>query len=240
MILATLTVFFSHLALLMLGGDTFLRGVLGTSVTPDWVSAPGGFAGLGAFVSAWAWISAAREGRRSDCVREEEARLDEERRFQELRLRRMQQDEEIKRRKSEEEQRRVLESLLRRDAVQDEINYISGAEFERFMADFLRRQKYRIEETKASGGQGVDLVLPDVNGKRVVVQLKRYACPVGNAAVQATFAGMAHYQANEGWLVTTSSLTKPARELARSTRVRLIDGDELGVWLKDARSDESY
>ena len=224
----------------MLGVDAFLRGVLGMSGTPDWVSVPGGFAGLGAFVSEWAWISAARERRRRDRERKEEARLDEERRFQELRLRRMQQDEEIKRRKSEEEQRRRLESLLRRDAVQDEINYISGAEFERFMADFLRRQGYRVEETKASGDQGVDLVLPDVNGKRVVVQLKRYARPVGDAAVQATFAGMAHYQANEGWIVTTSSFTKSARELARSTRVRLIDGDELGVWLKDARSDESY
>ena len=133
-------------------------------------------------------------------------------------------------------QDRHVESMLRRgDITRDEINYMSGPEFEKFMANFLRRQGYAVEETPLSGDQGVDLILPNFDGKRVVVQLKRYTRPVGNVAVQATFAGMAHYRAEEGWIITTSTFTKSARELARSTRVRLIDGKELADWLEDVR-----
>jgi HJR/Mrr/RecB family endonuclease len=134
-----------------------------------------------------------------------------------------------------ETQRRHIESLLRRESVRDEINYMSGLEFERFMANLFRQKGYAVEETKATGDQGVDLLLPDFEGKRIAVQLKRYTGPVGNAAVQATFAGMAHYQANKGWIITTSTFTKSARELARSTSVRLIDGKELAQWLEDLR-----
>ncbi len=112
---------------------------------------------------------------------------------------------------------------------------MSGLEFERFMANLFRQKGYAVEETKATGDQGVDLLLPDFEGKRIAVQLKRYTGPVGNAAVQATFAGMAHYQANKGWIITTSTFTKSARELARSTSVRLIDGKELAQWLEDLR-----
>jgi Restriction endonuclease len=84
----------------------------------------------------------------------------------------------------------------------------------------------------------VDLILPDLDGKRVVIQLKRWTAPVGNNAIQATFAGMAHYQADEGWIITTSTFTKSARELARSTSVRLIDKDELTDWLEGLREEE--
>jgi restriction system protein len=109
---------------------------------------------------------------------------------------------------------------------------MSGPEFEKFMAALWRQKGYEVEETPLSGDQEVDLNLPDLDGRRVVVQLKRWTGPVGNAAVQATFAGMAHYQADEGWSITTSTFTKSARELARSTSVRLIDGKELADWLE--------
>jgi restriction system protein len=49
---------------------------------------------------------------------------------------------------------------------------------------------------------------------------------------------MAHYQADEGWIITTSTFTKSARELAKSTSVRLIDRDELADWLEGLREEE--
>ena len=122
--------------------------------------------------------------------------------------------------------------------LRDEIDDMRGPEFERFMADLLRQKGYRVEETPLSGDQGVDLVLPDLDGKRVVIQLKRWTGPVGNKAIQATFAGMAHYQADEGWIITTSTFTKSARELAKSTSVRLIGRDELADWLEGLREEE--
>jgi restriction endonuclease Mrr len=56
--------------------------------------------------------------------------------------------------------------------------------------------------------------------------------------MQATFAGMAHYRVDEGWIITTSPFTRSASALARSTRVRLIDGKELGDWLEGLREQE--
>jgi HJR/Mrr/RecB family endonuclease len=170
-------------------------------------------------------IRRAKENRRERLKAEEEQARSARQREQEKRQR-------------EEEKRRRIEALLRRDAVGDEINYMSGSEFERFMADPFRQKGYAVEETKTTGDQGVDLILPDLDGKRVVIQLKRWSGPVGNAAVQATFGGMAHYQADEGWIITTSTFTKSARELAPSTRVRLIDGKELADWLEGLREDE--
>ena len=140
-------------------------------------------------------------------------------------------------RQREAAKRGRIEALLHPDRVRDEIHYMSGPEFERFMADLLRQKGYEVEETPLSGDQGVDLILPDLDGKRVVIQLKRWTGPVGNKAIQATFAGMAHYQADEGWVIITSTFTKSARELARSTNVRLIDRDELADWLEGLREE---
>ena len=112
---------------------------------------------------------------------------------------------------------------------------MSGPEFERYMADLFRQRGYVVRETRATGDPGVDLLLTK-NQKRVAVQLKRWTGrPVGNAVVAATFAGITHYRADEGWIIITSTFTKSARELAESTRVRLIDGKELAEWLEDLR-----
>jgi restriction endonuclease Mrr len=153
------------------------------------------------------------------------------------RARRWQAERQEQARQREAAKRSRIEAMLHPDRVRDEVHYMSGPEFERFMADLLRQKGYDVEETPLSGDQGVDLILPDLDGKRVVIQLKRWTGPVGNKAIQATFAGMAHYQADEGWIITTSTFTKSARELARSTSVRLIDRDELADWLEGLREE---
>jgi HJR/Mrr/RecB family endonuclease len=46
------------------------------------------------------------------------------------------------------------------------------------------------------------------------------------------------YGSDEGWIITTSTFTRAAKELAKTTRVRLIDGKELGEWLEGLREQE--
>jgi HJR/Mrr/RecB family endonuclease len=169
--------------------------------------------------------------------RRRQARLQAEEEHRE-RVRQLQAERQEQARQREAAKRQRIEAMLHPDRVRDEIHYMSGPEFERFMADLLRQKGYEVEETPLSGDQGVDLILPDLDGKRVVIQLKRWTGPVGNRAIQATFAGMAHYQADEGWVITTSTFTKSARELARSTSVRLIDRDEFADWLEGLREEE--
>jgi restriction endonuclease Mrr len=204
------------------------------------ISLPG-IAVVAGIVAALGWLDRAerKREREEELKRQAEAerrRLEEQRHQEELkRLEEQRHQEELKR--LEERERQRIESLLRRDAVGDEINYMSGVEFERFMADVFRQKGYGVQSTRASGDQGVDLLL-DIDDKKVAVQLKRWTAPVGNAVVGATFAGIAHYGADEGWIITTSTFTRSARALARSTRVRLIDGKELGDWLEGLREQE--
>lgn len=111
--------------------------------------------------------------------------------------------------------------------------WMEGLEFERFMAGFLKAQGYKVTLTRASGDQGADLVL-ESDGRKIVVQLKRYSRPLGNRPVQEALAAMFHYKADEAWVIATTSFTTGAVEIAKSTGVRLIDGWELQDWLEEA------
>jgi len=169
--------------------------------------------------------------------RRREARRREEQ--EEERRRLAQQQEEERRRKQErEEQERAeqIEALLERDALRESVHYMDGDEFEIFMANVLAQKGYQVQTTPKSGDQGVDLLLT-IDERNVAVQLKRYTGAVGNAAVQAVVAGMFHYKAKEAWVITTSTFTKSAKQLAMSNRVRLIDGKELEDWLCDLRDE---
>jgi restriction system protein len=108
---------------------------------------------------------------------------------------------------------------------------LSPARFEQAVAQLLGDEGYR--RVQIHGGAGdlqadVTAVAPD--GASVVVQCKRYAPgnKVGSPAVQS-FIGMAtvHHRAARGMLVTTSSFTQPATDLARRHRIELIDGQAL-------------
>ena len=69
------------------------------------------------------------------------------------------------------------------------------------------------------------------------MQLKRWVASVGNRVVSHTLGGMLHYGAQEAWVVTTGLFTPKAKQMARSTGVRLIDGAQLVQWL-DGLSEE--
>jgi len=130
-----------------------------------------------------------------------------------------------------------LEQVAQRGAVVEATRNMSGAEFEQLMAHLFRSRGYKAQMTKASGDQGMDLLL-NKDGRRMAVQLKRYSKPVGNRAVQEALSAMAFYKTQEAWVVATSSFTRGAAELANGTGVRLIDGLELGAWMKEMGNNE--
>jgi restriction endonuclease Mrr len=190
------------------------------------------------------WVRAAvikkRKAEEEQKQREEERlrQLDEQnaraRQQKEARRKRLAQQEEARRRE-EQERAEQIEALLARDEFRDSVHYMSGVEFENFMANVFDKKGYHVQITPHQD-QGVDLLLT-IDDRQVAVQLKRYTGPVGNAAIQAVVAGMFHYRAKEAWVITTSSFTKNAVELAKSNRVRLIDGRELEDWLVDLRDE---
>lgn len=101
---------------------------------------------------------------------------------------------------------------------------MTGREFEEYCADLLRKKGYRrVTVTKASGDQGAD-ILARRHGRTYAIQCKLYQKPVGNAAVQEAFAGRQYYGCDRGMVMTNSTFTKGARELAERTETELWEG----------------
>ncbi|MBY9081014.1 restriction endonuclease [Paenibacillus sp. HN-1] len=114
---------------------------------------------------------------------------------------------------------------LKRSGIAD-IDKMEGVQFEKYLGHLFRAQGYKAEVTKAAGDYGADLLLQK-DGKKIVVQAKRYSKNVGIKAVQEAQASIAHYGAAEAWVVSNRDYTQAAYDLARSNHVRLINREAL-------------
>lgn len=99
---------------------------------------------------------------------------------------------------------------------------MSGSEFENFISDLFKKMGYTTRVTKSSGDQGID-VLASKNDYIVAIQAKCYSGIVGNHAIMEAVAGMRYYKANKCMVITNSSFTKSAQELAKANEVELWD-----------------
>lgn len=113
------------------------------------------------------------------------------------------------------------------------IEKMSGEEFERALRQILEREGWAVELTPRSNDFGADLVIHR-QGKRVVVQAKRWRRPAGIKSVQEAAGARDRYRADEAWVVSPSGFTRSAVEQAKSSRVRLKGGDWLLANLKES------
>ena len=131
-------------------------------------------------------------------------------------------------------------SVPRRDHL-DYFLALTPREFEEAIADLIVPLGYT--EIRVVGGAadlGVDVLCRDRQGRRVAIQCKRYQPDndISSSAVQTFMGGMVAHEAERGIIVTTSSFSAPARDLAKSQGIRLIDGAELSRMLaKEAALD---
>ena len=103
-----------------------------------------------------------------------------------------------------------------------EVDLMSGFEFERFVSRLFEKYGYKTEVTKSNGDQGIDVLA--MKGDFVVaIQAKCYNGVVGNHAIMEAVAGMKYYNANKCMVVTNSSFSKSAKELAQVNNVELWD-----------------
>lgn len=106
----------------------------------------------------------------------------------------------------------------------ESIDKLTGQQFEKFLSDFFKYRGYKVLMTKASGDQGVDLIIY-MDERKIAVQCKRYkqSIKVGNTAVQEVVTGKLFYNCTEAWVITTSTYTLHAIQLANKVGVKLID-----------------
>ena len=115
------------------------------------------------------------------------------------------------------------------DCGDEELNDISitdgmdGHDFEYFCADLLERSGFtKVAVTPGSGDQGVD-VLASKDGIKYAIQCKCYYTPLGNKPIQEVNAGKIFYNCHVGVVMTNSTFTPKAQELANATNTLLWD-----------------
>lgn len=107
------------------------------------------------------------------------------------------------------------------------VDRMEGHEFEYFCAELLERCGFEeVEVTRGSGDQGVD-ILAKKEDIKYAIQCKNYSNPLGNTPVQEVYAGKTFYRCHVGVVMTNSTFTKGALELADSVGVILWDKDRL-------------
>ena len=112
---------------------------------------------------------------------------------------------------------------------------LNGYEFEEYLKNLFELLGYTAIQTSLSGDQGADLILSK-DDEKIVVQAKKYDGKVSNKAVQEIAAAKNYYEADKAMIVTNSSFTKSAIELAFSNDVELWDGRKLKRIIKELES----
>lgn len=103
-----------------------------------------------------------------------------------------------------------------------DIDLMSGREFEIFVSELFKKLGYKTKVTPESNDQGID-VLATKRETTIAIQAKCYSGAVGNHAIMEAVAGKAYYSADKCMVVTNSTFTKSAKELALKNNVTLWD-----------------
>lgn len=107
-----------------------------------------------------------------------------------------------------------------------DIDGMNGREFEKTIAQLFKIKGYDVEITKVSGDQGIDIIARRA-GKCIGIQTKCYTGAVGNHAIMEAVGGMKYYDCDSCMVITNSTFTKSALELARVNGIELWDREIL-------------
>lgn len=137
-------------------------------------------------------------------------------------------------------QRAELRREIRRPAMTVEQLYaLSPRAFEHYVAELFERRGYAVEVRGRAGDLGVDLALTRADGRRAIVQCKRYRHMIGPEIVRELFGTMIHERAAHGFLVTTADISEGARAWAADKPITLIDGRTLAALSDDLRANDA-
>ncbi len=115
----------------------------------------------------------------------------------------------------------------------DELYALSPRAFEEYVAQLFRQKGYVVTLRGRSGDHGVDLELMQANGRRAIVQCKRYRSAIGPDVVRELYGTLMHERAARAFLVTTADISDAARRWAQDKPITLIDGRTLSQIARD-------
>ena len=106
------------------------------------------------------------------------------------------------------------------------VESMSWDEFEYFVADWLKNRGYTDVQLTEHYDLGVDIVARK-DGVTWGIQVKHYSGLVGINAVRQVVVALKMYGCDRAMVVTNSTFSRPAIELARSQGCLLINGSKL-------------
>lgn len=102
----------------------------------------------------------------------------------------------------------------------------NGHDFERWVAEALNKFGWDTHVTAGSGDQGIDVIA--TRGRYTLgLQCKLYGSPVGNKAVQEAYAGKSYYGVDAVGVLTNTTFTSSARDIAVKTGVWLLSQHDI-------------
>jgi restriction system protein len=118
------------------------------------------------------------------------------------------------------------------------VDAMTGPEFEHYVAGLMRRTGFRsVQVTGRAADLGADITAETADGRRVVVQCKRYAGTVGSPHVQRlNGTAWTIHRADVTLLVTTGRLSTHALDLAVRCGITVVDRAALAAWVASNRS----
>ena len=120
-------------------------------------------------------------------------------------------------------------------SIDESLKVIANKEnsFEELTKEMLFKDGFEnISVTKSSGDFGAD-VIAFKNEIRYAIQCKNYSSSLGNTPVQEVNAGKTFYKCHVGVVMTNSTFTPGANELAHATGILLWDRTVLKRMVED-------
>jgi len=115
------------------------------------------------------------------------------------------------------------------------VDDMSGRDFEIFAGDLFRDLGFtNVTVTPSSGDFGAD-VIAEKDDVRYAIQCKRYGGPVGVSAVQEVIAARSLHDCHVACILTNSTYTPAACELAKKNLVILWDREKLKEFIERSK-----
>ena len=121
------------------------------------------------------------------------------------------------------------------------VDKLNGLEFEQYIQELLSSIGYKnVIKTKSSNDYGID-ILAEKEQIKYAIQCKNYNSPLGNSCVQEAYSGKTYYNCHIAVVITNSTFTKNAKELADKNGVFLWDRNTLKnmitIYKKNSQAD---
>jgi hypothetical protein len=116
---------------------------------------------------------------------------------------------------------------------------LRGAELERQLGAVYRKLNYTVTPTKATGDEGIDLVLRR-DGRTIIVQCKGHHKPIGVGAARDLYGTFMHSGADRAVLACPAGFTEGVRNFVKGKPIDLLAAPQLAAMAEQASKEPTH